>query len=195
MEKYSFLIQQRFAPIVNRYDFYEYRNDQKGAPVAFGQQKRFNFREEINVWKNDSKTEVLFKIKAEKILDIHGKFLVTDGTGNLIGYFTKQFRSSLVRSTWEVFDAKDNLLFSAVEKNKSVAIIRRIGNIFGDLELLRFLPINFIFEKNGEIVGGHTRIWSSLKDTYKIFADEKIGEVDARMFLALGMLLDAVQDR
>jgi hypothetical protein len=112
----QFLLQQKLTLLINRYDYFLYDNDVIGEQIAFVEQKRFAFRESITVWTNASKAEVFFNVKAEKILDVHGKFLVTDPAGNLIGYCKKAFRASLFRSTWEVYNAQDHLLFTALEQ-------------------------------------------------------------------------------
>ncbi len=192
----QFLLQQKLTLLVNRYEYFLYDNDVKGELIAFAQQKRFAFREAITVWTNDSKGEVLFNVKAEKILDFHGKFLVKDSFDNLIGYCRKAFRASLFRSTWEVYDNQDQLLFTVKERSEGMAAFRRLAQFIPYLDnIAGFLPFNFIYEKDGKIVGHHTRVWGRLTDQYKQSLDPELDSVDRRLILALGILLDALQDR
>jgi uncharacterized protein YxjI len=192
----QFLLQQKLTLLVNRYDYFLYDNDVKGEQIAFAEQKRFTFREAITVWTNDSKVEVAFTIKAEKILDIHGKFLIHDAQGNLIGYCRKAFRESLLRSTWEVYDAQDQLLFIAKERSNAMAFFRRIAQFLPYLsDIAPFFPFNFIYEKDGKVVGHHERVWGRLADQYKQSLDQELSSVDRRLILTLGILLDALQDR
>ena len=192
----SFLLQQKLTLLVNRYEYFTYDGGVKGALIAFAEQKRFTFRESITVWTDESRAEVLFSVKAEKILDIHGKFLVRDAADNLIGYCRKAFGASLFRSTWEVYSASDELLFTATEKNKFIAITRRIARFFPYLEdIAPFFPFNFIFEKDGNVVGHHMRLWGRLADQYVLTLEDDYKQCDRRMLLALGILLDALQDR
>lgn len=192
----QFLLQQRLTLLINRYEYFFFDNDVKGELIAFVEQKRFAFRESITVWKNESRSEVFFNIKAEKILDIHGKFLITDPQGNLIGYCRKAFKASLLRSTWEIYDAQDNLLFVAKEKSNAMAIFRRVSMFIPYLEdVAPFLPFNFIYEKDGQIVGHHSRKWGRLTDQYFQSVGPELGHVDRRLILSIGILLDALQDR
>jgi uncharacterized protein YxjI len=192
----QFLLQQKLTLLINRYEYFLYDNDTKGEQIAFVEQKRFAFREAITVWTNNSKGEVFFTVKAEKILDIHGKFLVKDSADNLIGYCRKAFGASLLRSTWEVYDAQDHLLFTVKERNRFIAIFRRIAQFIPYLsDVAPFFPFNFIFEKDGRIIGSHTRVWGRFVDQYKQSLDNELSNVDRRLVLALGILLDALQDR
>jgi len=192
----QFLLQQKLTLLINRYEYFLYDNDIKGEQIAFAEQKRFAFKEAITVWTNDSRAEVLFNVKAEKILDIHGKFIVKDSQDNLIGYCRKAFKASLLRSTWEVYDAQDHLLFIVKERSHGMAIFRRLAQFIPYLsDIAPFFPFNFVYEKDGKVVGHHTRTWGRLADQYKQSLDNELGSVDRRLILALGILLDALQDR
>ena len=192
----QFLLSQKLTLLVNRYEYFLYDSGEQGERVAFVEQKRFAFREHITVWRNEHKSEVLFTVRAEKVLDVHGKFLVEDEGGHLIGYCRKAFGTSLLRSTWEVYDASDQLLFVAREKSPAVAIVRRILQFVPDIgDFANFFPFNFIFEQGGKVVGSHHRVWGSLADRYALEITDALKTLDRRLLLALGILLDALQDR
>ena len=192
----QFLLQQKLTLLINRYEYFLYDNDTKGEQIAFAEQKRFTFREAITVWANDSRGEVLFTVNAEKILDFHGKFLVKDSEGHLVGYCRKSFKASLLRSTWEVYDTQDQLLFIVKERNHVMALFRRVAQFIPYLsDVAPFFPFNFTYEKDGNMVGTHTRIWGRFADQYKQSLGPELERVDRRLILALGILLDALQDR
>ena len=192
----QFLLQQKLTLLINRYEYFLYDNDVKGELIAFAEQARFAFREAITVWKSDTKADVLFTVKAEKLLDVHGRFLVKDTDGNLIGYCKKAFGASLLRSTWEIYDAQDTLLFTARELSPVMAIVRRVAQFIPFLaDIAPFFPFNFVFEKETAVVGAHTRVWGSFTDQYKQSLDAQLSGADRRLVLALGILLDALQDR
>ena len=197
LQKHSrFLLMQRLTLLINRYEYFLYDNGQQGEKIAFVEQKRFAFREHITVWRNEHKSETLFSVRAEKILDAHGKFLVEDETWHLIGYCRKVFGSSLLRSTWEVHGANDQLLFVAKEQSPAIAIIRRVLQFVPDIgAFANFVPFNFVFEQNGQVVGSHHRVWGSLSDRYALEISGALNDCDRRLPLALGILLDALQDR
>ena len=197
LQKHShFLLLQKLTLLVNRYECFLYDNQQQGEQVAFVEQKRFAFREHITVWRSEHKSETLFTVRAEKILDVHGKFLVEDEMGHLIGHCRKVFGTSLLRSTWEVHDANDQLLFVAREKSPAIAIIRRLLQFVPDIgAFANFVPFNFVFERDGQVVGSHHRVWWSFSDRYALEVSDALKATDRRLLLALGILLDALQDR
>jgi hypothetical protein len=185
-------ISQRFTALINRFDLLNEANEL----IGFAEQKRFNLRESITVWKTETKDSTLFTIMAEKVLDVHGRYFIRDGKGRDIGYLRKNFRASLLRSTWGVYDMSDTLLFEAKEKNLTIAIVRRIAGLVpvDFVELLQQLPIRFYFEKDGMLVGHHRRL-RGIRDKYEIEVTEELKDVDRRLLLALGLLLDILQQR
>ncbi len=192
----NFLLQQKITVLVNRYEYFLYDNNQKGEHIGFAEQKRFAFREGFTIWTDDSRSQVLCAMKAEKVFDVHGKFLITDGKGNLLGYARKDFAASLLRSTWSVHAADDSTIFAAQELSPVVAILRRVGSLIPVLgDFLELLSFKFQFIRDGKVVGRHERVWTSLKDTYHIFLNQDAPPVDRRVLLAFGILLDALQAR
>lgn len=191
-----FLLEQRITLLVNRYEYFLYDQNTKGPCIAFAEQKRFAFREHVTVWKNEDKSTPLFTIEAEMLLDIHGKFLIKNEEGEVLGYCRKKFGASLLRSTWEVADARDVLLFTAHERSQGMALFRRIAQFIPYLtDISGFFPFNFVLEKNTKEVGSHSRLWGSFNDRYVLQLSEALATCDRRLPLALGILLDALQDR
>jgi uncharacterized protein YxjI len=190
----AFVLKQRITPIVNRYEYFGKAGDAE-TPVAFVEQKRFKLKEEITAWTNENRGEVVFTLKAEKVMDIHGKYLVSDAAGQLVGYLRKVFGASLLRSTWEIYDASGQLLLTVQETSVFAAVMRRFGGfvpIIGGL--LEFWPFNFQFLSQGQVVGFYNRI-PGLRDKYDLALQDGAPAVDRRLMLALGIALDALQDR
>lgn len=191
-----FLLYQKFTMLVNRYQYFLYDNEIQGEQVAFIEQKRFAFREHMTVYSDDARSSVLFTVIAEKLLDVHGRFVVRDANETMVGYCRKAFGASLLRSTWEVCDADDQVLFTAVEENHVIAIARRILQFIPyAADVAPFVPFNFVFLKEGKTMGGYRRVWGSLTDRYALWVGEELRNADRRPILALGILLDALQDR
>lgn len=128
----SFIVEQRITPLVNRYEIYEVSNGTKGAMISFVEQKRLAFKEEIQFYTDKSKEALAFRVKAEKVMDVHGKFLITDETGNQIGWARKAFKASLLRSTWQL--SNDQQQVTVTEKSQAFAIFRRVWASFLLLE-------------------------------------------------------------
>jgi hypothetical protein len=77
-----------------------------------------------------------------------------------------------------------------------MAAFRRLALFIPYLsDIAPFFPFNFILEKDGKVVGHHSRVWGRLTDQYKQSLDSDLDNVDRRLVLSLGILLDALQDR
>ncbi|MGH3804647.1 MAG: hypothetical protein ACRDTD_31800, partial [Pseudonocardiaceae bacterium] len=99
----EFHIHQRITLMANRYDVYA--DDGTGRPgqqVAFVQQKRFAFKEQVTAFTDTSRQAVLFRLKAQQIFDAWSSYDLFDANGVAIGLIRKEFARSLLRSTWVV---------------------------------------------------------------------------------------------
>jgi uncharacterized protein YxjI len=200
-----FLLRQRIRPIINQYEFTLPNPDGSPGPaVCFVEQKRFKFKEDIRFCADDTKTVELMRIKARQRFDPRARYDVTDANGAKIGEIQKVFRASLVRSTYRLYDAEGNELAEAVEKNLFVAMIRRLLEFVPDFgipflaSIADFLPIpyHFVFKRDGDVLGDHTRKAWKLRDTYTIDMSRDPERVlDRRLVLAVAVGMDALQAR
>ena len=102
------IVEQKITAFVNKYAVYTATEDgHKDQLVALAQQKRIALKEKITFYTDESKQEIAFSFRAEKVMDIHGRYLVEDAHGNLIGAFKKDFKKSLLSSTWNILNASD----------------------------------------------------------------------------------------
>jgi hypothetical protein len=119
-----FLIEQPLTAWVNRYRVT--RDD--GSLVAFCEQKRFALREDLRVFADETRAVEILRIKARRVVDIGGRYDVTDPDGAPIGALGRQARTSLLRTTWVILDGGDAVLATARERSLAVAIVRRVQN-------------------------------------------------------------------
>src|SRR3954454_8171111 len=95
------LIRQRVRPMVNQYEVHAENPDgSEGELMAFAQQKRMAFKEQVTIYSDDGKQYPLFSFKARKRLDLASAYDVTDPQGRPVGVFRKDFKASLLSSTW-----------------------------------------------------------------------------------------------
>src|SRR5215207_5973719 len=73
-----------------------------GPMVAFAEQKRMAFKEQVTLYTDESRRQVLAGFKARKVLDLGSGYDVVDHAGMPIGVFRKDFARSLLRSTWHL---------------------------------------------------------------------------------------------
>lgn len=196
------IIEQKITAFVNRYEIYStLDNGEKSELVAFAQQRRFAFKERVDFYTDEVKSDLVFTFRAEKIMDIHGRFFVEDANGVRIGAFRKQFKQSLINSTWTIIDNNDVATLTIKESNQFLAAIRRFGGwipLLGDIiELIvLFFRYHFVFiDQNETQVGKYTKT-TLFRDHYRLdMTDWQYAEHDWRVIAAMAVALDALQSR
>jgi uncharacterized protein YxjI len=80
-------IHQKITAFVNKYTVYEASGEATGPLLGLAQQKRFSLKEKVLFYTDETRDKVSFTFRAEKVFDVHGRYLVEDTNGNLIGVF------------------------------------------------------------------------------------------------------------
>lgn len=196
------IVEQKITAFVNRYEIYTTDTDgNKTEMVAFAQQRRLAIKEKIEFFSDEFKTNKLFQFRAEKVMDIHGKYFVEDADDVLIGAFKKQFGASLLNSTWNILGTDDSVVATVSESNKTLAILRRfvgfipfVGDIF-DI-ILNFFKYHFEFKDDKGVEQGKYIKTTLFRDHYRLeMNDAMYQNTDWRVWAAMAVGLDALQSR
>jgi uncharacterized protein YxjI len=186
--------------VINQYEFsLPEDGDKPGEPFLFVEQKRFKFKEDIRFYTDDSKTTELFRIKARQRFDPRARYDVTAADGTKIGEIQKVFGKSLIRSTYQLFDATGAEVAVAQERNMFVALFRRLVGLVPYIgSYADWLPIayHFDFLRGEEKLGSHNRQLFKLRDVYTIdMGGDPQHTIDRRLILANAVGMDALQAR
>ena len=195
----TYLIRQKITPLANQYNIYESADGSNpGTLVGFAHQKRLALKEKITVYTDANKQTTAFDVQARQIVDLGARYDVRDASGSLLGTIGKDFKSSLTRSTWKVFlpGQEQSPALTVFERNQTVAIFRRIWDllpIIGDFPF--FLAYHFDFADTANTVIASYSKTKIFRDHYRLDIQENAGQVDPRVLIALGVMLDALQGR
>lgn len=97
--------------------------DSTGQQVAFVHQKTFKLKEDIRIYSDESKSREIYRIGADRVLDISAKYHFTDATNNQpLGYVQPKALRSIWRSTYVVYDVNGKPLYHIKEDNPWVKI-------------------------------------------------------------------------
>ena len=195
-----FILRQKIKMVINHYEFFLANADgTPGDPIAFVEQKRFKFKEDIRFYTDVSKTHELLRIKARQRFDPRATYDITDETGAKIGEIQKVFGASLLRSTFRINDASGQELFISTERSMGVALGRRAVGFIPYVEnVANWLPIpyHFVFKRGEQIVGENRRQIGKFRDIYTIdMTADSARTIDRRLVLALAVGQDALQAR
>ena len=184
-----FTVSQRQTLLQNRYEV----RSADGTLIAFAQQKRLALRESISLWRDERQAELVLQLKADRVLDLGVVMVVRDPVGHEVGRLAKRAGASLVRSTWELHQP-GRAPVVVQERSVAVAVLRRV---WGLLPFLSSVPVPWVFHfdgtaPDGQVVLRHSRRWG-LRDRYDLEVLDD--DLDARLAIALAVVLDALQSR
>lgn len=189
-----FHVRQHITLMVNRYEVMEANPDgSEGDLIAFAQQKRLSFKEEVIFYAETTKTTRLFSFKARQGLDVRAEHDVFDTNGNAIGWFKKEFGSSLLRSTWQL--RYDGVEARGQERRPLIAILRRVWDFIpylGDVWIPFVFHFDFVETATGTPVLISERV-KSLRDRYVVTVPDD--RLDFRVAASMAVALDALQSR
>jgi hypothetical protein len=192
-----FVVRQKLTMMVNRYTIHPVDDGGNEGPViAAAQQKRLAFREQVSFYADEQRSRPVFVFKARDTLDLGTTYDVTDADGRPLGWFKKEFRKSLTRSTWRMNIPALDIEAVGTERSGAVALVRRAWNL-----VLEDVPGPWRFHFDFRTPDG-TLVMSSdrrreLRDVYDVElpATPSGSRVDWRVGAAMAVALDALQSR
>jgi len=180
------IVRQRIRLMVNQYEVHAVSPDGSEAGVlAFAQQKRMAFKEQVTLYTDDTKTTPVLGFKARSVIDLGATYDVTDSAGSPIGLFRKGFKESLLRSTWHL-QQPGYAEMTGREASMAVAILRRF------VDSLSWLPYHFEFMIGDRPAFSVVKKWG-IRDKYVVTIHDPA--IDRRLVAAMAVALDALQAR
>ncbi|KQY63648.1 MULTISPECIES: hypothetical protein [unclassified Nocardioides] len=181
----QFFVKQKITMMVNRYEIIAANPDgTEGQLLALAEQKRMAFKEQVTFFSDAAKTRPVFGFKARKKIDLNAGYDVTDEQGQPIGFFRKDFKASLFRSTFHI--EGPGFAGTGQERSGLVAVLRR----FSDIPFLRF-HFDFTDPNGAQLFSSERK--GSLRDKYTVTVHDQ--RVDFRVAAAVAVGLDALLAR
>lgn len=100
-----------------------YIRDPDGSLLGYVKQKLFKLKEDINIFADESQTQLLYNIKADRVIDFSARYNFTDAQGSHIGSIKRQGMRSLWRANYEISDAAGNQVMKINEENGWIKVI------------------------------------------------------------------------
>jgi hypothetical protein len=179
-----FFLKQKFAMTTNVYRLVAANPDgSEGALMGIAQQKRMAMKEQVTFYADESKTRAVFSFKARRAIDLNAGYDIYDEAGTQLGFFRKDFKASLVRSTYHV----EGPGYAGTGQERSVlsGLLRR----FADLPL----PIHFDFVAADGAPLMSSERQATLRDRYTVRVPDP--RVDFRVAAAIAVGVDALMQR
>ena len=100
-----------------------YVRDANGTLLGYVKQKLLKLKEDINVFADENQTQLLFNIKADRVIDFSARYNFTDSTGRVLGSIKRQGMRSLWKTHYQISDASDQMILEIHEENAWVKVI------------------------------------------------------------------------
>ncbi len=163
--------------------------------VAFVVGIRLSAKRHIYFYTDESEEELLLEVQQDKkVAFITATYTVIDPEEGVLGRFEKNYLYDVLRKKWTAQAPDGTPLVLAREDSLLLALFRRY---FGELGALIFSRTNFVILRPGTDVkiGEFIRRWT-LFDRYILdLTHDDDHEIDRRMAIALGVLLDTGERR
>jgi len=167
--------------------------DASGQTIAYVRQKMFKLKEAIMIYAEESKTNLLYKINADRIIDFNASYAFSDASDNVIGRVGRKGMKSLWKANYDIFDNNNNQEFSIREENPWTKVFdAMMGEIpvVGMFTGYMFNPKYAVTNNDGTIVARLSKEASFFGRKFKLdkLADFKEGDSE-RIMLALMMMV------
>lgn len=149
-----------------------------GSVVMFLKHPLMKLRQEFTIYTDDSETVPLLTIRARNVIAMNMAHDVFDAaTGEKTGSIRSRGMKSIIRDTWDILDANDQVV--GLMEEEGAAMLRRF---------LKFLPGRHKIELNGQL-------FATLRQPFRLFVKELDldlspggGKLDARFAVGCALL-------
>ena len=167
--------------------------DALGIPFAYVKQKMFKLKEDILIYNNESKTELEYRIKADKWIDFSTAYSITDKKGQEIGKVARKGWRSLWKTHYELIDQNQKLQYHIREDN---AWVKVLDSLMGEIPILGFFT-GYFFNPSYSVLDLNDKPVIKLKKEASFFGRKfelsKLSMIDSddeeRIILGLMMMI------
>lgn len=97
--------------------------DAQGNLIFYVKQKMFKLKEAVTVFADKEQTRPLFKINADRVIDISARYHITDVNGAALGSIKRQGMKSIWKARYDICDAAASPVLNISEENPWVKVI------------------------------------------------------------------------
>ncbi len=167
--------------------------DANGAVIAYVKQKMFRLKEDINIYSDETKSQIDYKIKANKWLDFSAAYSFFDENGTEFGKIARKGWRSIWKAKYEIIDQNEKLQYTVTEENPWIKVF---DSLLGEVPILSmfsgylFNPAYIVVTPDGQTVVRLKKLPSFFGRKFEI---SKVGELDSddddRIMLGLMMMI------
>ncbi|MFT5891601.1 MAG: hypothetical protein ACI9Y7_001706 [Dokdonia sp.] len=168
--------------------------DASGKTIAYVRQKMFKLKEDIQIFSDESKTKVNYRIKADKWLDFSTAYsFYEEGSSQSFGKVVRKGWRSIWKAQYQIIDQNEKQQYTISEEN---AWVKVFDSLLGQIPILSMLT-GYVFNPSYIVENMNGQPVIKLKKQASFFGRNfeltKLGELDAddddRVMLSLMMMI------
>lgn len=171
--------------------------DATGITKAFVKQKLFKFKEHVEVFSDESRTKLLYNIKANKWLDFNTSYSFSNTSGDHLGRVARKGWRSLWKASYELYDENDQQDLLIHEKNAWVKVMDGLLSeipIAGMFTGYFFNPSYTVKRPDGTLVATFAKQKSFFGRKFKLTQDASFNPGEEQR-IQLGLMMLALLER
>ena len=170
--------------------------DAGGNLVAYVRKKKFRLKEDIGVYADDDQRKLLFRIKADRMVDFGASYSVALADGAPIGAVRQEGMRSLWKSTYVLTNASGSGIGSIHEENPWVKVLDGLMEAipFGDALGGMFFNPAYIVDLRGTPALRVAKQRSVFESSFRLEKLEDFSEQEEDLILA-GVIMMVLLER
>lgn len=190
MTAYKYPLHFKFRVTTFANDFIA--TDADGATLFYVREKIFKWRDHISVYRDESKSQLLYEFISNKLIDFQQTLTIYDQQKRVIGKVRRKSIKSLWRSTFYLMDQDDRHDHNITEKN---VWTKFWDSMFGELPLIGMLsgyvfnPSYLLKDQQGNILFEIVKEPSFFGRKFTLYKETDQPVDDERMVLSLMLMI------
>ncbi len=110
--------------------------DATGQLVSYVKQRAFRLREDVTIFADEAQAQPVYRIKANKIIDIGATYSITSADGRPLGAVRQRGMRTFWKATYDVLDESGSAIGLIHEQD---AWVKVIDGLIGEIPLVGFV--------------------------------------------------------
>lgn len=110
--------------------------DATGQLVSYVKQKAFKLREDVTIFADEAQTQPVYRIKANKVIDIGATYAISTSDGRPLGAVRQHGMRTFWKATYDILDEDGN---GAGLIHEQDAWVKVLDGLIGEIPLLGFV--------------------------------------------------------
>ncbi|MGI8669358.1 MAG: hypothetical protein ACR2J3_05840 [Aridibacter sp.] len=174
-----------------------YIRDTNQQLIGYVKQKLFKLKEDINVFADESQTQLLFNIKADRVIDFSARYNFTAANGNFLGSIKRQGMRSIWKANYEISDANNQIVYQI---NEESAWVKVFDSLVGEVPVLgmftgyMFNPAYIVSKNDGTPIARLSKEAAFFESKF-IFTPQIQIQTNEETLVLLGVLMMTLLER